>query len=86
MTEALTSTLFVEGGPGSATFFNEGKFSLLALQGRPQWQRDVKVLGFTEETLLKGAKWSVELIPLDATRMPDLQRILKSLQFIKQSA
>jgi SAM-dependent methyltransferase len=86
VTEALTSTLFVEGGPGSATFFNEGKFSLLALQGRPQWQRDVKVLGFTEETLLKGAKWSVELIPLDATRMPDLQRILKSLQFIKQSA
>lgn len=85
-TEVLRSNLFVEGDARQAKFFVEGKFSLRSLQRRPQWQRDLKVLGFTEETLLKDPQWAVELIPLEANRVSDLRRILDLLRFIKVSA
>lgn len=86
-TDILSSSLVVEGDKTQAKFFVEGKFSVAALQARPQWQRDVKALGFTEETLfIEESHWSVELIPLDVFLLSDLQRILNLLRFIKVSA
>lgn len=84
--EILKSNLIVEDETSATKFFKEGKFLLSVLQQRPQWQKDVKALGFTEETLLSGEAYSIQWIPLDVPLNPDLLRIVNLLKFIRLNA